>query len=261
MTVDLSSFKVADGDTNASATINSLITGVQTSLNTIGFGSGSLSGAFAPGLIFDPSQIQQGGAAADEVLTSDGTTWAPAAQPSVTFTVLGDTFLSSPAAVIEFASIPATLKHLRLTGYVRTDKPASSFDDLVIQLNGDTTANYDGAVYRVSQVAGVTTWATNSHIGATAMTFDNVLACSGEPDSIFSTFELTIPHYAGAANNKVVCARYELKVAAAANNYYLTIAVGGWRSNAAINKIRIYANGTGTGANFLGDSRVTLYGS
>ena len=79
MSADLSIYKVSKNETTSSTKFDSLVDALQDALNSVGDTSKT---AFAGGLIFDPAKIMQNGANSGDVLTWNGTQYAPAAPPA-----------------------------------------------------------------------------------------------------------------------------------------------------------------------------------
>lgn len=251
MPLDLSSFKVSKGTGNNSTPFDNFVQAVEDSWNNIGDTS---KGGFAPGLVFDPAQIQQNAAASGDWLAWSGTDFAPATPPVGVASVIGDQILNAPTATITFGSIPGTFKHLFLHMHSRTDK-ASGYSDPRIRFNGDSAANYDD--YHVEPSGTTPTFAVAEHIAGTGMLWNNVVATSGFPANVFTDGLLWFPHYAGAANNKMIHGHFAIKKDVTTGNVKVSHVMGCWRSNVAVTQIVIIED---IGANYVSGSRFTLYG-
>jgi hypothetical protein len=163
---------------------------------------------------------------------------------------LANTTLSGDTASISFSSIPAHYAHLMLVCYARGTVAATG-TSLVMRFNADAGANYDRQyVYGLAATAQA-----NEAFAATSMDpFDIPGASAGA--NLFAGVKILIPHYAGAANNKVVSSRYARKTGTASGNLEIVKTACFWRSSAAINEITLVP----LSGNILAGSRFTLYG-
>lgn len=90
MACDLSSYRVAAGETSSATKQNNLIQAIQDALNAIG---DTTKMAWGSGAIIDPNQIKQSGATSGQALEWNGSAWAPA-------TVSGGGGTTIPAGMI-----------------------------------------------------------------------------------------------------------------------------------------------------------------
>jgi len=160
--------------------------------------------------------------------------------------LIAEVELLADTASFDFQSIPDDFTHLLICGYARSTR-ASSNDSIVQSFNGDTTdANYN----RQSFLANSTTLS-----GAIAS--DRVaghIPGNSATANRFGAFEILIPNYAQATNNKATLARsWYTSTGAVALAFYGTQ----WANNAAINRVVL---SLGTGPNFLAGSLASLYG-
>ena len=249
MALNLSAFKVALNELSSSTKFDSLVQAIQDAANNIG---DAAYGAFIAGKIFDPTKIKQAGATAGQVIRWNGSIWTPSDPPNSAFTVIADTTLVA-AGSIDFTSIPGTSKHLLIVLYARTAKVAVT-DDLFVQLNGDSAANYDSYSYTANGT-------TPSHVGAetlggTNMAIKNTLVGASATANVFGTLAIWIPNYADTVNNKQLHLTLGRKTSTVTGGLAIGSAFGAWRANSAIT--RVFLNGAG--GNFSIGTRATLYG-
>ena len=161
------------------------------------------------------------------------------------FAVLAETVLGSAAATIDFTSIPATYRHLKLVCYAQNDTGAST---LSLRFNGDSGASYDFQNIRGS--------ATNATAGETFAATEIGLTAIHATANIFTATEVMIPHYANTANNKSLTATSAYKQGVASTNLRAQTVSGFWRNNSAINRITLINSSN----NFNTGTVITLYG-
>lgn len=252
MAADYQTYKVVRGDGNDHVPTNNFVNAVQASFNNIG---DSTYNGWGGGTIFDPAKITQTGAASGDWLAWDGAKWDNATPAATTAVVLSDSTLSAPSASLDFTSISGSYKHLYLVGMLRTDRTGSNDDDLGIRFNADSGSNYDGYSAEVNgttpSLTGLETLAGSSAVLGNAVTADD------PSDGLFSTFEMIVPHYAGAANNKIFNARYGVKVGTTTGKLHMLRGMGAWRANTAITQVTLIPI---HGTNFKTGSRVTVIG-
>lgn len=160
--------------------------------------------------------------------------------------MIADTTLGSPAATVDFTSIPQTFAHLLMVCVARTSSATAGGDLYGIRINGDTGTNYD----YVDPGGGTGTGATSAKIcGAVG---------GGATANLFATAIVWIPYYRGATNRHQFLAVNGLIYGnTGVSAQYMAIGVGSWRTNAtAITQLTL----TGVANNFVADSRFTLYG-
>lgn len=163
---------------------------------------------------------------------------------------ISDTTLGGSAANIDITSISATYAHLLVVAYTRGDAAAAS-TGLRLQFNGDTAANYDSQ----SLTGNAALTIAGEAFGLTVLGAGSIPANTAGAN-LFSANVLFIPHYAGAANNKVCLALNSLKVGTTTGLLFSIFQHGFWRSNAAINRITFLP----TTGNFVAGTRITIYG-
>lgn len=164
--------------------------------------------------------------------------------------MLADTTLGGAAASIDFTSIPATFAHLMLVVCARSDTAALT-TSILVRLNNDSAANYDS-----QYVLG------NGGTASAAETFAGTSVSAGNmpggtaPANLFGQCDISIAHYAGSANNKVLRLSAAVKAGVTTTLLQSALAAGFWRSSAAINRITLIP----AAGNFAAGSRATLYG-
>jgi hypothetical protein len=152
--------------------------------------------------------------------------------------------LGSSAASITFSSIPATYTDLRIVLIATADAGTAP----MIQLNGDTAANYSGVFIAGSGTTGssTTTGANDSRIRSAYQ------ATAGMSSTIPHIYTFELFSYAGSTNKTVLTSSSEDNNGSG----YVGRGVGLWRSTSAITSILV----SGAGANFLSGTVATLYG-
>lgn len=161
-----------------------------------------------------------------------------------------DSTLGVAAASIDVSGIVASYAHLLISFYGRSDQ-ATTIVGTLMRFNGDSGANYD---YQFVQGQAAATAAAET-FAATAVQVGNLPANSAGAN-LFGANEIFIPHYAGSSNNKQVITVGSSKIGTATTNLNSVIFGGGWRSTAAINRITIFAGGSG---NLMAGTRLTIH--
>lgn len=251
MSISLAAYKLALNEQSSTTKENGLIDTLQNALNNLGDPS---YGAFVSGLIFDLAKIKQNGASAGQVPMWDGVKWAPTTPGGTAYIEIQTTTLGADGT-FSFTGISGSYKALQLVCYLRSDRAATE-DDLGIRFNNDTAANYDGYAVKISG-AGPTVAGTEN-AGATSLRIAAGVNGNTAGANLFSSAVITIPYYANVANNKAVDIEIAKKIGTAAGNFHVMFGSGGWRSNAAINRVDLLP--VGGGANFKAGSTVSLYG-
>ncbi|MCA1593036.1 MAG: hypothetical protein LC754_10380 [Acidobacteria bacterium] len=171
------------------------------------------------------------------------------------FTLISEQILAAAANSVTFSAIPQTYRNLQLFMSVKTADTAGGNDDVAIQFNGDTAANY----------AHQRTWTTsNSYTGSTGNGETGAVMASvmtsytgtGVPANYFSEVQAYIGSYTATDRIKAVRAQCDF-VTTMASGIYLLDGVAFWLNAAAINAMKIYTTG---GSNFVAGSKFQLYG-
>lgn len=160
-----------------------------------------------------------------------------------------DSTLGGSAANIDVTGIVATYAHLLVTLYLRGDN-ASAFTSALLRFNNDSGANYD--IQTIQGVAAVAS-AVES-FAATSLQF-GIMPANTATANYFGCYEIFIPHYAGTTNNKSTISLSSNRTGTASTTFQTTLFGGGWRSNAAINRITVFP----TAGNLVTGSRLTIH--
>lgn len=164
---------------------------------------------------------------------------------------IAENVLGAPAASVTFSSIPSTYRGLMLIWLARGDTAATN-TTFLMQLNGDTGANYDSQLVDVS---GTTTLAGTEVVAGTSMTL-GVLSANTAPASVPGQGWLKIFGYAATTLQKVVNGQVAYKLANSTTNIQHGISSGHWRNNVAVTSMLVKP---GAG-NFVAGSTFVLYG-
>lgn len=165
---------------------------------------------------------------------------------------IANTTLAATATSIAFSSIPATWKHLRLVGILRTDRAVSG-ESVYVSVNSDTTdANYD---CQFSTQINTTTSAAEV-LAAAGSRF--VLTANGSSATAnqFTSFDMFIQDYAGAQRKNILCL-YQRASARTTGTLTLGRAYVHWANTAAITSVSFAPV---TGPNFIVGCTVSLWG-
>lgn len=187
-----------------------------------------------------------------DVLTFDSGSgdWVPASPSGGgDLTLISEVVTSGSQAHVTFSAISGSYRDLVLIVRGRADK-AATFDDMYIQFNGDTGANYD----YLNQDANNTTVNYLNAVADTEIMTAWIPAASGLA-SVASPIEIVIPFYA-TAYHKTAMWNGMLKTSNALAGLYLRHGRGWWRSTAAITSVKVAP----MGSNFENGSIVSLYG-
>lgn len=162
---------------------------------------------------------------------------------------IADSTLTGSAASIDLTGLPTSYAHLVIELYLRTDQAVAT-STASIRLNNDSAANYDYQQLdaTAASVAAAETFAATSVVAA---------SCPGASAgaNLFSAIRITIPHYAGTANNKSLTCVYSHKDGTGSGAMRVGIRGGFWRSSAAVSRVTIIPGGS----NFVTGSRVSVY--
>src|SRR5262245_18450979 len=164
--------------------------------------------------------------------------------------MISDTTLGSDGT-LDLTSIPATYKHLKLILNLRFGLAAVA-DEAAIQFNGDTGATQyrTASIYNAGGSAGFL-----QSGGTTRIVVANLMAASNAAANIFTSMVIEIPDYASTTRQKNAIGTFG---PSSDGQTQVGTVSGGWKSTAAINRIRIYPSNGGT--NWKAGSRATLYG-
>jgi hypothetical protein len=158
--------------------------------------------------------------------------------------IASSTVGASPAATIDFSSIPSSYTDLCLVTSLRTNEnPGYGWSDVVLSFNGSTAS-------RTSR--------TLTGNGSTASSFSNTTIITRvnnafTTSSTFSNGSWYVPNYAGSTNKSLSVDMVTENNATAA---VMDMVAGLWSNTAAINQITI----TGLTSSFVQYSTAYLYG-
>lgn len=151
------------------------------------------------------------------------------------------------AASIDFSSIPATYRHLRLVFSGRLESGASLVQGVLIRLNNDSAANYWFGYLR-----GVSSVASAGFVADTGVQFlaSDAAAIADAPTAV----DVLFIDYLSTVFHKKLLLRSSSHYNASANSYNEALD-GLWRSTAAVNQITLVPP-----VDFLEGTVATLYG-
>lgn len=176
-----------------------------------------------------------------------GTTDVLASGTSGAVTLIADAVITdATTALITFSSIPATYKHLRLIGAIRTNRNSGA-DILNIKINADATANNYN--YRYVDFAGSGATAGNQQAVDNAV--DSLyVAAATQTAGRFSAVTMDIPDYTSTDHHK--------QMTGFSTNFPDLMFIGQlWKSAVAISSIQFTPQ---LGTFFAQGSRLSLYG-
>lgn len=161
---------------------------------------------------------------------------------SLTYNVIASQTVSSPAATIDFTSIPSTYTDLVLRMALRTSLDTND-DDVNIRFNSDTGANYGWS--RWASFSGSSTASNNN--SATQLRIGNVSGGASRPALVPVQFDIF-----SYANTSV----FKSTLSQSGNAYRIgELFAGQWRSTTAISSISVFLGG-----NVQTGSKLTLFG-
>lgn len=149
-------------------------------------------------------------------------------------------------ASIDFTAIPQTYRHLVLVSDLRD---AGGGGDVLMQCNGDTSANYD-----LQQMYSSNAQAAGYHANGTTGLKIAQAPGSGAAAGISGAAETTLFNYAGTTFHKKAKSSHVYNTDTGTTEYDLELAAW-WRSTAAITSLHISAP-----TSFVAGSVVSLYG-
>lgn len=170
------------------------------------------------------------------------------------FDSISTSTLGTAAASISFSSIPTTYSHLQIRGLGRSSA-AAELQDIRIQFNGDTAANY--MLHRVGSQGGAS--ATHNYLGSTGVTYTYPglpLPSAGQTAAIWGSAIIDIPDYKSANKNKSIKTFGGYSTLNVSGNNYSYFGAGTWLNTAAITSILLYPSS----GNFTAGTTYALYG-
>lgn len=182
--------------------------------------------------------------------------YASSMQPALSATLAFDSIQtvsvgSGGSATISFTSIPSTYKHLKILGIGRTTVASVNADDVYLQFNNDTGANY--TYHRVLGTSGTPTAYGTSPTNQMTIA-SNAFPRGNSNASVYGVFEADILDYTNANIYKTVRSTGGTTISGGG----IAITTGLWfGSTNAITTITITAEGSHTFAQY---SHFALYG-
>jgi hypothetical protein len=159
------------------------------------------------------------------------------------------TVSSGTSQSVTFSSIPSTFTHLQIRCFTRDNRPSTNINNLHLEINGDSAANYSSHSIR----------ATGSGTLLTGDANQSAIDVTLEPGATAtaSSFAATIYDILDYTNvNKFKTVRsiggYDLN-----GSGWLVFQSGAWRSTNAITSLKLYSSAT---ASFVQYSHFALYG-
>ena len=162
-----------------------------------------------------------------------------------TYTPIATTTLTSAAASYTFSSISGSYTDLVLVMSGQSVQ-ATTYDNLIIQFNGDTATNYSR-----TRLNGYSGGAASERSTSTTSHLIGPITGTSYSSSIFSPSVTHIMNYANATTYKTAVYRSN------SQDGYVQAGVALWRSTSAITSILIK---TLSGSNLATGSTFTLYG-
>lgn len=165
---------------------------------------------------------------------------------------IAQTILAAPAASVTFSSIPGIYSALLLLAVCRASDAATQ-ENVLLQVNGDTGANYD---FSNVQGAGNTTSAVSS--AAQTNSFVGRMSANTATANTLGQLAIQFVNYAGTGINKSWVSNYGcVNVQGTIAGYVSGQAFSHWRNTGPITQITLFDQG---GGNFVAPSTFTLYG-
>lgn len=168
------------------------------------------------------------------------------------------TLANSTTSVVTWSGIPATYQHLLILVQARLTETTQLADDIYLNFNGDTGADYSYMSYGATNAGGTLTSALNGAYAGTAIPAFRVAASQGgAPVNAGGGFAF-IPNYAAAVFNKGVYAVSGMGNGTSAQVDGRT-RWGFWNpaTQAAVTSVSLTAP---AGSNYLTGSQFCLYG-
>lgn len=181
-----------------------------------------------------------------------GHLWAPNGAYDALATV---TVPSGGVASITFAGIPQGYKHLQIRALCQTNRGTYAIDDLKLNINSDTGANYS---YHALVGSGSAASAFGSAAGPGYWYMDSASTATAA-GSIFGTIILDILDYTNTSKNKTMrmLHGYDLNGSIASNYGTIRLQSSVWLSTSAITSISLAPI---AGTQFNQYSQFALYG-
>jgi hypothetical protein len=184
-------------------------------------------------------------------MLAGNTTWSPW-EPAGAYDALATvTVPSGGAASITFAGIPTGYKHLQVRGIWKNNRPTFTYDNMVLQYNGDTsTTNY--AAHQLNGDGASATAAAFTSASGTGIAYPETVPNNSVANT-FGAFVIDILDYANTSKNKTnrVLSGFDTNGAGR-----VSLASGLWLNTSAITSITLASfNGS-----WVQNSTFALYG-
>lgn len=157
----------------------------------------------------------------------------------------------SGTGVVSFTSIPGSYNALKIVGQGRSDAAGTGAIIVKMQFNTDTGNNYG---YQVLFGNGTTAGSGQSLTQPNAQAAE--VSKAGDVGGYQSSFQVTIPSYAGTTFKKTYIGNYMLFIGAFTSTMYAINIGGYWDNTAAITQLDL----TLASGNWVSGSAVYLYG-
>ncbi len=169
--------------------------------------------------------------------------------------VIDHTELSGNATSYEVTSISSAYEHLYCVISARSDKSGYNYEQVDIQLSGDTGSNYYSTWFQMYKAASP--FSGGYLTGRTHIDGAYINAASQAGDT-FSPMEILIPNYSNAVGDKQVIVKGGCPNWSTSDYEYMVYLVGGLHdSTAAVDEFKLTLT---DGNNFIQYSTFTLYG-
>lgn len=142
--------------------------------------------------------------------------------------------LGASAASISLASIPATFRHLLILWQLRGDQ--ASTQNLLMQFNGDSAANYDCEVLQAQAGAA----AGIENLGGSSFLRVGRVPGTGAPSGACAGGQIWIQNYSGTTFNKNFTSNMNSRETAVSGGTFFEAAGGQWRNSSAITSVTIF---------------------
>lgn len=215
-------------------------------------GGGAVAAENIASGVIDPDRLATGTPDGTKYLRDDGVWAVPSgAGGGGLWESLYDSTLVSAAANFDVSGLPTSgYRDLIIAFDGARDSVAGTGNtfELRMRVNNDSGGNYD----RQSSAGRQSGTQNANELGATSWLIGS-LSSNGQPGHC----EIVLPDYAGSLK-KSFRAESHYQQGTANNDLIAALHTGGWRSTAAINRVTIFAGGSGQ--NFVAGSRLTIWG-
>lgn len=167
---------------------------------------------------------------------------------------LAEVILAAPAATVDFSSIPATFRNLRVTINARGSAASSTIDTFLRFNNSTNVSEYHS---QGMFVVGSTQNAVEYAGSFSGILIGVIPGTSATQANEFGGYAATVFDYLNTTSLKTAIAIGSERYGGSAAGFQRTYIIGGtWDSTAAVNRLTLFP---GSG-NFAAGSKFTLYG-